>query len=161
METVKGVWTIDMIYVYRKYFSSEYIYSMLGPLTLSKLQFWIHREICWFKFATMVSRMIRWTQKWGYKWHLSVSFWENATFVFWLSQNSWFWVWKKFFSKAIFHKNHFAYYVSRPFLHQKALKQSIWSIWLFVATMLWLQKANYQKHSVWVVSSAKMVLTHI
>ena len=50
--------------------------------------------------------------------------------------------------------------MSRPFLHQKALKQSIWSIWLFVATMLWLQKANSQKHSFWVVSSAKMVLTH-
>ena len=79
-------------------------------------------------FGSKWSRTIRGTKKWGYKWHLSVSFWENATFVFWLCQNSWFWVWKFFFSNAIFHKNHFPYYVSRPFLHQKALKQSIWSI---------------------------------
>ena len=111
-------------------------------------------------FGSKWSRTIRGTQKWGYKWHLSVSFRENAIFVFWLCQNSWFWVWNFFFSNAIFHKNHFPYYVSRPFLHQKALKQSIWSIWLFVATMLWLQKANCQKHSVWVLSGAKMVLTH-
>ena len=70
-------------------------------------------------------------QKHGYNSKVNVAFWENATFVFWLCQNSWFWVWKNFFSITIFHKIHFAYYVSSPFLHQKALKQSICLILAF------------------------------
>ena len=55
-------------------------------------------------FGSKWSRTIRGTQKWGYKWHLSVSFSENATFVFWLCQNSWFWVWKFFLVMPFFIK---------------------------------------------------------
>ena len=84
-------------------------------------------------------------QKCRYNWKVNVAFWENATFVFWLCQNSWFWVWKIFFTIAIFHKTYFAYYVSRPFLHQKALKQSICLILAFCATVaqnLWQKMTN-------------------
>ena len=89
--------------------------------------------------------MIGQCEKYGYIFFSPMSFWENANLVFWPCQNSWFWGWKNFFSIAIFHKNHFAYYVLEPFLHQKALKQSICLILAFCATVaqnLWQKMTN-------------------
>ncbi len=91
------------------------------------------------------SLMIGQCEKYGYNFFSPMSFWENANLVFWPCQNSWFWGWKIFFSIAIFHKNHFAYYVLEPFLHQKALKQSICLILAFCATVaqnLWQKMTN-------------------
>ena len=56
-----------------------------------------------FRCSHQCSHMISQVWKCGYNSKVYVAFWENATFVFWLCKNSWFWV-SIFFSITIFHK---------------------------------------------------------
>ena len=83
------------------------------------------KNISELQYSHQGSHMKSHIRKCRYCSKVNMAFWEKATFVFWLRRNSWFWVWNFFFTISIFHKIHFVYYVSRPFLHQKALKQGI------------------------------------
>ena len=114
-------------------------------ITVGFLVVWMPIPISSSNSTSKWSLMIGQCEKYGYNFFSPMSFWENANLVFWPCQNSWFWGWKNFFSIAIFHKNHFAYYVLEPFLHQKALKQSICLILAFCATVaqnLWQKMTN-------------------
>ena len=68
--------------------------------TVAYMTIWIVSPIA----SSGWSKMVNINKKWWYKLKICVSFWENATFVFWQCQGSWFWVWKKI-SITIFHKN--------------------------------------------------------
>ena len=67
-------------------------------------------------------------ENYGYNFYSIMAFWENATFVYWLCQNSWFWIWKKIFSITIFHEKKIAIFCGTFYFAPKALKQGVWSI---------------------------------
>ena len=132
-------WTAYFIWISTLYsvlvHTSQWVFSVV----------WMPIPISSSNSTSKWSLMIGQCEKYGYNFFSPMSFWENANLVFWPCQNSWFWGWKIFFSIAIFHKNHFAYYVLEPFLHQKALKQSICLILAFCATVaqnLWQKMTN-------------------
>ena len=89
------------------------------------------------------SLMIYVFENYGYNFYSIMAFWENATFVFWLCQNSWFWVWKKNFSITIFHEKKLPFSVAPFILHLKHwnrafeaffwLQRAIWQKWVFAA----------------------------
>ena len=53
----------------------------LSTCTTSKLQFWIHRAICCFKFASIIFWKIRETQKRGCNWDLTIKL--PVGYLFW------------------------------------------------------------------------------
>ena len=71
-------------------------------------------------------------ENYGYNFYSIMAFWENATFVFWLCQNSWFWVWKKKFSITIFHEKKLPFSVAPFILHLKHWNRAFEAF--FVAT---------------------------
>ena len=71
-------------------------------------------------------------ENYGYNFYSIMAFWENATFVFWLCQNSWFWVWKKNFSITIFHEKKLPFSVAPFILHLKHWNRAFEAF--FVAT---------------------------
>ena len=71
-------------------------------------------------------------ENYGYNFYSIMAFWENATFVFWLCQNSWFWVWKKSFSITIFHEKKLPFSVAPFILHLKHWNRAFEAF--FVAT---------------------------
>ena len=101
-------------------------------ITVGFLVVWMPIPISSSNSTSKCSLMIGQCEKYGYNFFSPLSFWENANLVFWPCQNSWFWGWKIFFSIAIFHKNHFAYYVLELFCTRKHWNRAFVSFWLFV-----------------------------
>ena len=83
-------------------------------------------------------------QKHGYNSKVNVAFWENATFVFWLCQNSWFWVWKIFFSITIFKKNEFVSKVAPFILSLNHSKRAFVAFGFFLPQQKLLENAKFQ-----------------
>ena len=90
------------------------------------------------------SRMINQWKKCGYFFYPPMSFWENANFVVWPCQNSWFWVWKKFFSITIFKKNEFVSKVAPFILSLNHSKRAFVAFGFFLPQQNLLENAKFQ-----------------
>ena len=90
------------------------------------------------------SRMINQCKKCGYNFYPPMSFWENANFVVWPCQNSWFWVWKKFFSITIFKKNEFVSKVAPFILSLNHSKRAFVAFGFFLPQQKLLENAKFQ-----------------
>ena len=90
------------------------------------------------------SRMIIQCKKCGYNFYPPMSFWENANFVVWPCQNSWFWIWKKFFSKFIFKKHEFVSKVAPFILSLNHSKRAFVAFGFFLPQQKLQENAKFQ-----------------
>ena len=90
------------------------------------------------------SRMINQWKKNRVLFFPPMSFWENANFVVWPCQNSWFWVWKKFFSITIFKKHEFVSKVAPFILSLNHSKRAFVAFGFFLPQQKLLENAKFQ-----------------
>ena len=88
--------------------------------------------------------MINQWKNFGYFFYPPMSFWENANFVVWPCQNSWFWVWKKFFSIIIFKKHEFVSKVAPFILSLNHSKRAFVAFGFFLPQQKLLENAKFQ-----------------